>query len=97
MTQEQLASRAGVSQPTVARIESGEISPSLDRLTSLVRAAGFDLEIHVVPIDEDNMILAEGNLRLTPEQRIEKMLETLRLQEAGQRARQKMDGSLQTE
>jgi len=97
MTQEQLASRAGVSQPTVARIESGEISPSLERLTSLVRAAGFDLEIHVVPIDDDNAILAEGNLGLTPDQRVEKMLETLRLQDAGRRAREETDGSLQTE
>src|SRR5437764_13992759 len=94
MTQEQLASRVGLSQPTIARIESGKISPSLERVISLVRATGFDLQIRVVPLDEENATIAEQNLRLSPDERIQKMLGTLRLEEAGRRARGEIDASV---
>jgi len=86
MTQAQLAGRAGVSQPTIARIESGAVSPSLERLRSIVRAAGFDLDIHVVPIDDDNFVLAQQNLRLTPDQRVSQVVRALTFGEAGRRA-----------
>ena len=82
MTQAQLAARSGVSQATIARIETGAVSPSLERVQSLVRAAGFDLEIHVVPIDDDAWVLAQQNLLLTPDERLRKMLDALRLQGA---------------
>lgn len=79
MTQRQLASRAGVSQPTIARIESGEVSPSLERIVELVRASGFDLDIHVVPLDEDAFALAEQNLARTPDERLDALLGALEL------------------
>ena len=91
MTQAQLAARSGVSQPTIARIESGAVSPSFERLHSLVRAAGFDLDIHVVPIDDDNFVLAQENLRLTPDQRVEQALRALTFGEAGRRAMAQTD------
>ena len=40
LTQKAVAARAGVSQPTVARVERGELTPSLERLIALVRACG---------------------------------------------------------
>ncbi|HEY2803106.1 MAG TPA: helix-turn-helix transcriptional regulator [Actinomycetota bacterium] len=86
MTQEQLAARSGVSQATIARIEQGAVSPSLDRIHSLVRAAGFDLEIHVVPIDDDAWVLTQQNLSLTPDERVGRMLDGLRLRGAANSA-----------
>jgi predicted transcriptional regulator len=70
MTQRELAAAAGVPQPTVARIESGAVSPRTDTLGRLLKAAGH--EIHVEPalgkgIDRT---LIRDRLRLTPAERI---------------------------
>jgi transcriptional regulator with XRE-family HTH domain len=87
LTQRQLALRAGVSQPAIARIESGETSAAFERVVELVRAAGFDLDVHVVPLDEDAAAMAEQNLRRTPEERLDALLTALDLYEAGREAR----------
>lgn len=79
MTQRRLAARAGVSQPTIARIERGDVSPSLERLVDLVRATGLDLDIRVVPLDEDALALAEQNLRRSPDERLDALLAALEL------------------
>lgn len=44
LTQQQLAARVGISQPALARIESGRISPRIDTLARLLRACGMSLE-----------------------------------------------------
>ena len=88
MTQRALASRAGSTQPAIARIEAGVVSPSLARVLALVRACGFDLDIRVVPLDEDAWALAEQNARLTPDERLDRLLAGLELYEAGKRSRQ---------
>ena len=49
LTQQELASRAGTSQPAVARIEAAAVSPTLDTLTRLVLATGFQLELRLAP------------------------------------------------
>ena len=92
MTQRQLAVRVGVSQPTIARIESGAASPSFERIVDLIRACGLDLVVHVVPLDEDAWTLAQQNLRRSPDERVNEMLATLRFAEAGQRAIDERDG-----
>lgn len=79
LTQRQLARRAGVSQPTVARIEAGDVAASLERIVELVRAAGFDLEVRVVPLDEDAFALAEQNLARSPDERLDALLAALEL------------------
>jgi hypothetical protein len=68
-----------VTQPTVARIEAGEVTASLERIVELVRAAGFDLDIRVVPLDEDAFALAEQNLARTPDERLDALLGALEL------------------
>ena len=45
LSQRQLAELAGVSQPVINRFESGEQSPSIDRLATLAEALGYDLEV----------------------------------------------------
>lgn len=47
LSQEELARRAGTSQPAVARYESGKSSPSTSTLLRLLRAAGYDLEVQI--------------------------------------------------
>jgi transcriptional regulator with XRE-family HTH domain len=86
LTQRALAGRAGVTQPTVARIESDTIEPPFSRVLDLVRACGFDLAIHVVPLDEDAWTLVERGADLTPDERLDRMLQALALVDgSGQR------------
>jgi hypothetical protein len=49
MTQVQLASRASVAQSVVSAYESSSREPSLPTLRRLVAAAGFDLDVQLVP------------------------------------------------
>jgi transcriptional regulator with XRE-family HTH domain len=87
MTQRALAARAGVSQSLVARIEAGSVDPTFDRLLGLIRACGFDLDIRVVPLDEDAWTLAERGANASPDERLDRMLAGVDLLEAGREAR----------
>lgn len=49
LAQRTLARRARTAQSVVARIESGSTSPSWRTLERLVRSAGFELRISLVP------------------------------------------------
>jgi len=49
LTQAALAERAGVSQPVIAAYERSRREPTLPTLRKLVRAAGFDLDLELVP------------------------------------------------
>jgi transcriptional regulator with XRE-family HTH domain len=92
LTQRELAARADVSQPLVARIEQAVVQPTFDRLVQLVRACGFDLEVHLVPLDEDAWTLVEEGQAATPDERLARMLAGVDLLEAGRRARKAADG-----
>src|SRR5438445_13675512 len=50
LTQQQLASRAGLTQSVISAYESGHRQPALSTLAALVDAAGFDLDVRVRPI-----------------------------------------------
>ena len=81
LAQGELATRAGTSQPAIARLERGHSSPTLSTLERLVRAAGFDLRLELVPHpktdplveaykkDVDRTLLRE-NLRLSIDDRL---------------------------
>ena len=45
LTQQELARRAGISQPAVARIEGGRVVPRLDTASRLLRECGMSLEL----------------------------------------------------
>jgi predicted nucleotidyltransferase/DNA-binding XRE family transcriptional regulator len=49
LTQVQLAARANVAQSVVSAYESSGREPSLETLRKLVAAAGFDLDVRLVP------------------------------------------------
>lgn len=78
-TQRAIAQKAGVSQSLVARIERGEIEPSLERLGALVRACGYDLDIHVVPLDEDAWSMVEELQELSPDERLRRLTTAVEL------------------
>ena len=92
LTQQQVADRAAVSQSLIARIEQDRVAPSLERLLSLVRACGFDLEVHVVPLDEDAWSMVEQGARLTPDERLDRALAAVRLRAEALRAAEDTDG-----
>jgi transcriptional regulator with XRE-family HTH domain len=92
LTQQQLADRAAVSQSLVARIEKGRVAPSFDRLLALVRACGFDLDIHVVPLDEDAWSMVEQGARLTPDERLDRALAAVQLRREALLAVEEPDG-----
>ena len=71
LTQRQLAERAGVPQATVGRIEAGAVSPRVDTLDHLLRAAHQELRVAARPgIGIDRSQIREL-LRLTARQRLD--------------------------
>jgi transcriptional regulator with XRE-family HTH domain len=70
LTQRQLAEIAGVPQPTVARIESGVVSPRADTLARLLAAAGRELSDEPRIGHGVDRTAMRDRLRLTPAERI---------------------------
>lgn len=73
LTQRELAARAKKPQSEIARIERGRRDPSLTTLQRLVRAAGFDLRIELVPHDPHDDRLIDAALDLTPSDRLARL------------------------
>jgi transcriptional regulator with XRE-family HTH domain len=53
--QRELARLAGTTQSVVARIESGESSPTWSTLQKLARAAGFMASVHMEPAPTEDL------------------------------------------
>ena len=81
LSQSELAEAAGTYQSVIGRIESGKTSPSLETLSRMVKAAGFDLKLSLEPSDAlDPVIeaykpgidqtLLVANLRKTVDERL---------------------------
>ena len=83
----QLAEQAGTTQSAVARLEAGRTAPTLEHLTTLVRACGFDLEVRLVPYDEHGWSMVQRNLTLTPDERLAKVVKLHEFVDAARRAR----------
>jgi transcriptional regulator with XRE-family HTH domain len=86
LTQRELASRAGTTQSAVARIEAGRTSPTLEHLTRLVRACGFDLYVRLAALDDHDWSLVEENLAMRPAERLAKLIRAVRFAESGREA-----------
>jgi transcriptional regulator with XRE-family HTH domain len=49
LTQKQLAEKAGILQPQLARLESARSSPNLSTLIAIAKSVGYSVEINFVP------------------------------------------------
>ncbi len=49
LTQSQLAEMVGTKQPSIARLENGESTPSLSFLEKVAEALGADLKVSLIP------------------------------------------------
>jgi predicted transcriptional regulator len=73
LTQAQLASRLGTSQPEIARLESGRVNPRLSTIRRAIEATGHVVEVELRPTDasvDETMVAA--NLKLSPRERLER-------------------------
>jgi transcriptional regulator with XRE-family HTH domain len=57
LTQRQLAALAGVPQPMIAAYEMGRREPSMPTLLKLINAAGLDLRLQLVALDDHDQVL----------------------------------------
>jgi transcriptional regulator with XRE-family HTH domain len=70
LTQAQLAAKAGTTQSAIARVETDAQAPTLEQLTKLLRACGFDLAIRLVRADPELPLHVADALARSPEQRV---------------------------
>ncbi|HLG00235.1 MAG TPA: helix-turn-helix transcriptional regulator [Acidimicrobiia bacterium] len=71
LTQRELATKTGVAQPTIARIEQGKANPRVDTIERLLRACGVTLRAgprHGQGVDRT---LIRSTLRMSPAQRLD--------------------------
>jgi transcriptional regulator with XRE-family HTH domain len=68
-TQAQLAAAAGITQPVIARIESGKVQPTLPTLCRLLAAADLDLRCRLKPYDDHDDVLDARAAQFPEEQR----------------------------
>lgn len=78
LTQAELAERSGRDRTVVARWEQGLVAPSVDTLAELVEACGFELPLELVPRDGDLEEAVAERAPLSPERRIDHMLDILK-------------------
>jgi transcriptional regulator with XRE-family HTH domain len=97
LTQRELAAAAGTAQSVVARIETGHTTPTVETLSRLAEAAGFEIRWGLAPTrrsdpvielykrDVDRSLLRE-NLGKTPEERLTALAALERLADEAGRA-----------
>lgn len=75
LSQQELAEVSGKDRTVIARWEQGLVAPSIDTLVELVRSCEFDIPLELVPYDagQDERI-AEIQM-LSPERRVDRLLE----------------------
>ena len=69
LSQRQLAERAGVPPTMISAYERDKRQPTLDTLLRMIRAAGYDLRMHLEAYDDHDAVLAMQEAALTPRQR----------------------------
>ena len=69
LTQRELAEKAGTTQSSIARLESGRTRPAFDDVLRLVRLCGMDLDIMLGERDDSDWMQAQSYLELSPDER----------------------------
>lgn len=70
LSQRELASRSGVPQPTIARIEAGRVSPRFATLSTLLASCGLRLDLTRRGGQGVDRTAIRELLRRTPEERL---------------------------
>jgi transcriptional regulator with XRE-family HTH domain len=86
LSQAELARRVGTTQSVISRLERGATAPSMQTISDLLRACGFDLEVRVVPHDDSDWSLVQQNLRLSPSRRVGQLARTVRFIQTARQA-----------
>jgi transcriptional regulator with XRE-family HTH domain len=83
LSQGQLSERAGVPATMISAYERDRRQPTIPTLMRLLKAAGFDLSMHLVPSDPHDEVLVELDARLAPgeRRRRDRQIEAWRLAE----------------
>ena len=92
LTQFELARIAETTQSAIARWEGGRVDPSHRTLVNLLIACGFELQVGLRPQDPDAATTLEHNLSLTPEERLDQLVQVVSFVEAGRAALREVDG-----
>jgi transcriptional regulator with XRE-family HTH domain len=94
LTQAELAARAGTTQSAIARLERGATTPTLETISKLVRAAGFDLDFRIVGADdEQDWSIVQQAHRLSPTQRVRQNTRSVRFIEKARRGKAAADAA----
>jgi transcriptional regulator with XRE-family HTH domain len=71
LTQAELAERTGRDRSVIARWEQAVVAPSVETLTELVRACGFDLPLELERLETNERV--KKNAMLSPERRVQRL------------------------
>lgn len=82
LSQQELAAKSGKDRTVIARWEQGVVAPSIDTLVELLRSCGYDIPLELVPYDPGPDERITEIQMLSPERRLDRLLER-REQEAG--------------
>ncbi|MEW5811473.1 MAG: helix-turn-helix transcriptional regulator [Actinomycetota bacterium] len=72
LTQAELADRAGMVQPAIARWEAGRTAISVDDVVRLVRLCGLDVEFAIVERDDSDRAQAQRLAPLSGQERLDR-------------------------
>jgi transcriptional regulator with XRE-family HTH domain len=75
LTQQELAQRSGRERSVIARWEQGGSAPSLETLLDLLAVCGVDLPLELADRDDKALARLSKNALLSPERRVERMLQ----------------------
>ena len=82
LSQTELGDRVGKDRAQIARWERDAVAPSLDTLIELLQACGFDLSLDLVPHEPVDVSAVDETARLTPQERVARMLSRLESERA---------------
>ena len=69
LSQAKLADKAGVPATMISAYERGLRQPTMPTLLRLLEAAGFELRMHLAPLDPHDRILEEAESARSPKER----------------------------
>jgi transcriptional regulator with XRE-family HTH domain len=78
LSQQELGDAAGRDRTQIARWERDVSHPSFETLLEVVRACGFDIAVDLVAFERPHVETLQQTYRLTPHERLDRMLERSR-------------------